>query len=444
MFKFIKSLFIELLFFKISFGIIGLYLVGFFFSPIIAVAHAILLIYLFLVIRDAFFVYKIKQFVDARRVVADRFSNGDENCVKIEVVNKTNKLLQLNIIDEFPHQFQRRDLSFNLSLNPKESNIVTYYLIPRQRGAYLFGNINIFIKSPLGLISKRETFICAQEIKVYPSYLQLRKFEFYAIHNHLHEYGIKKIQKIGHNLDFEQIKDYVEGDDFRTLNWQATARKASLMVNVYQDEKSQCIYNVIDKGRVMKMPFDQMTLLDYSINASLVLSHVAISKQDKAGIMTFDTNFGTLLPATKQSNQMENILELLYKQTTQFGESDFGVLYSQIRRNLNQRSLIILYTNFENQTSMERQLSYLKQIAKQHVLVCVFFENTEINQLAHAKVANTEQLYQKVIAEKFVFEKKIIVKKLNKMGIYTVLTPPNELTVNVINKYLQLKDRRII
>ncbi len=444
MYKFIKSLFIEQLFFKIAFGIIGLYFVGFLFSPMIAVAHAILLICLFLLIRDIRFVYQSKQSVYAHRIVADRLSNGDENCVKIEITNKTSKSFSLKIIDEFPLQFQRRDLVFYLFLKAAESNVITYQLIPRQRGVYFFGNINVFVKSPIGLVSKREVIHCAQEVKVYPSYLQLRKFEFYAIHNHLHEYGIKKLQKVGHNLEFEQIKEYVEGDDFRTLNWQATARKASLMVNVYQDEKSQRIYNVIDKGRVMKMPFDQMTLFDYAINASLVLSHVAISKQDKAGIMTFDTNFGSLLPATKLGKQMENILELLYKQTTQFGESDFGVLYSQIRRNLNQRSLIILYTNFENQTGMERQLSYLKQIAKQHVLVCVFFENTEINQLAHSKANNTEQLYQKVIAEKSIFEKKTIVKKLNKMGIYTVLTPPNDLTVNVINKYLQLKDRRII
>ncbi len=444
MFKFVRSLFIEMLFFKIACGIIAIYFVGFLFSPFIAVAHAFLILYLLVMLREISFIYTPKQFVFAQRDVAERLSNGDENLVKLIVNNKSSKSIRLKVIDEFPYQFQRRDLFFVISIKAKGEELIIYHLLPRERGEYAFGNIHVFIKSPFGLVSKREVVEAQKVVKVYPSYLQLRKFEFYAIHNHLQEYGIKKIQKIGHNLEFEQIKEYVEGDDFRTLNWSATARKAALMVNVYQDERAQCVYNVIDKGRVMKMPFNQMSLLDYSINASLVLSHVAISKQDKAGVITFDTHFGEILPATKQSTQMQNVLELLYRQTTQYGESDFGVLYSQIRRNLNQRSLIILYTNFENQTSMERQLPYLKKIAKQHVLVCVFFENTEIYQFAHSKASNTEQLYQKVIAEKFVFEKKLIVKKLNKLGIYTVLTPPNELTVNVINKYLQLKDRRII
>jgi uncharacterized protein (DUF58 family) len=216
------------------------------------------------------------------------------------------------------------------------------------------------------------------------------------------------------------------------------------MVNLYQDEKSQQIYNVIDKGRSMKMPFEGMTLLDYAINSSLVMSSIAIAKQDKAGIATFDTDFGTFLPATRQSNQMQNILEILYKQTTKFGESDFGSLYSNLRKRLNQRSLVILYTNFENQLAMERQLPYIRQIAKQHVVVCVCFLNTEISTFVTEKTKSTEHLYQKIIAEKFDFEKRIIVKKLNQYGIYTVLTTPKNLTVNVINKYLQLKDRRII
>lgn len=444
MFRFIKPLFIELFFFKIATGIIGIYFIGFFYGPVIAVAHATLLLFAFLLATDFWFLFKQKQFVSASRIIADRLSNGDINDVEIEITNKTNKLIHITIYDEFPHQFQRRDISFTTTIEAKDQKKLTYSLVPRQRGVFAFGNVNVFIKSPLGLVSKREILNCSQDIKVYPSFLQLKKFEFYAIHNHLQEFGIKKIQKIGHNLEFEQIKEYVEGDDFRTLNWQATARRASLMVNVYQDEKSQNIYNVIDKGRVMKMPFEQMTLLDYAINASLVMSNIAISKQDKAGIMTFDTNIGNFLPATRQSKQMERILDLLYNQTTEFGESDYGALYAQIRKNLNQRSLIILYTNFENQKSMERQLTYLRQIAKQHVLVCVFFENTEIAEITNKKVKNTEQLYQKVIAEKFIFEKRVIVKKLNQLGIYTVLTPPNELTVNVINKYLQLKDRRII
>ena len=403
--------------------VIGLYFFGFFYPPLVALGHSALFnidFFCFLEIFTSF--SKIKTIFRGNGRFSDRLSNGDVNNVEIEITNRSGKVFFLTVYDELPHQFQRRDIVFKLMLNPGDSEKIVYHLVPRQRGVYDFGNINVFVKSTLGFVAKRERVDVKKEVKVYPSYLQLKKFEFYAIHNHLQEYGIKKVQKIGHNLEFEQIKDYVQGDDYRTLNWQASARSSSLMVNVYQDEKSQQVYNVIDKGRVMKMPFEGMSLLDYAINSSLVMSGIAVAKQDKAGIATFDTQFDTFLPASHHSNQMQNILELLYKQTTKFGESDFSALYSHLHKRLNQRSLIILYTNFENQLGMERQLPFLKQIAKQHVLVCVFFQNTEISEYISEKTRNTEHLYQKVIAEKFDFEKRIIVKKLNQYGIYTVLT----------------------
>lgn len=442
--RYLKPLFFEIKFFKVSFIVLALYFIGFFYNPLISLGHSALIILIFLLIRDYYYLFFAKKMIEAKRNIAERLSNGDANKVEIDLVNLTSLKLKITIYDELPHQFQRRDIVYNQILEPKSSSKVIYNLIPQQRGVFQFGNINVFIKSRLGLISKREIVHQEMDIKVYPSYLQLKKFEFYAIHNHLQEYGIKKVQKIGHNLEFEQIKDYVQGDDYRTFNWKAIARKGSLMVNVYQDEKSQQIYNVIDKGRVMKMPFEGMTLLDYAINSSLVLSNIAIAKHDKAGIATFDTDFGNFLPATRQNNQMQTILELLYKQNTNFGESDFGTLYSHLRKRLNQRSLVILYTNFENQLGMERQLKYIRQIAKMHVVVCVFFQNSEIASFLSEKTSNTENLYQKIIAEKIDYEKRIIVKKLNQYGIYTVLTSPKDLTVNVINKYLQLKDKRVI
>ena len=119
----------------------------------------------------------------------------------------------------------------------------------------------------------------------------LRQYELLAISNRLTDLGIKRIRRVGHNTEFEQIKEYVKGDDYRTINWKASARRHQLMVNVYQDERSQQIFNVIDKGRVMQQAFRGMTLLDYAINASLVLSYVAMHKEDKAGIVTFNEKF---------------------------------------------------------------------------------------------------------------------------------------------------------
>jgi uncharacterized protein (DUF58 family) len=245
-------------------------------------------------------------------------------------------------------------------------------------------------------------------------------------------------------MEFEQIKEYVQGDDLRTINWKATAKKNQLMVNQYQDEKSQNVYMVIDKGRVMKMPFNDLSLLDYAINATLVLSNVIIKKQDKAGIFAFSKKVENRVVAEKRQSQMQQIMENLYNIKTDFFESDFSRLYVDVKKHINQRSLIILYTNFETLDGLHRQLPYLKGIAKNHLLVVVFFNNTELNELIHKKADNVQEIYDKVIAEKFAFEKRLIVNELRKYGIYSVLTQPENLTLDTINKYLEIKARGIL
>lgn len=252
------------------------------------------------------------------------------------------------------------------------------------------------------------------------------------------------MRKIGHSLEFEQIKEYVRGDDIRTINWKATARKASLMVNHYSDEKSQQVYCIIDKGRLMKMPFNNLSLLDYAINSCLVLSNICLQKQDRVGLMTFSNKMGNLLAADRKPIQKAHIQQLLYNQQTDFLESDYEMLYLQIRSHIKQRSLLILFCNFESMSGLKRQLPYLKSIARHHLLLLLFFENTELTKAASAPAADLEAVYIKTIAEKFANEKRMIVKELMNHGILSILTAPENLTVNCINKYLELKARQAI
>lgn len=408
------------------------------------IPYALFLLFLIAIVFDYLLLFNLQKGVFAQRMMADRFSNGDENKVRIDIENFYRFPLHIRMIDEIPHQFQKRDVLFNLNLLPAENKHVTYKLRPVKRGVYNFGRLLIYASSAIGLFERRYIFHCEKDVPVYPSYLQLRKYQLMAISNRLSEVGVKKVRKIGQSMEFEQIKEYVQGDDYRTINWKATARKGQLMVNNFTDEKSQQIYCVIDKGRVMKMPFEGLSLLDYAINASLVLSNVAITKQDKAGIITFSDKIGSFLPADRKALQMQSVLELLYNQKTRYLESDFERLYILLRRKVTQRSLIVLFTNFETFNGMKRQLPYLKKMAENHLLLIVFFENTELKSLLDQPAANIEDVYTKTIAEKFAHEKRQIVKELTQHGILSILTPPQQLTVNAINKYLEIKARQLI
>src|SRR5690606_10219742 len=277
--------------------------------------------------------------------------------------------VRLKILDEIPHQFQKRDFQILTSIGPGMEKRFTYGLRPTERGSYIFGNLNAYARSTIGFISKKYTFNKYQEVPVYPAFLQLHKYELMAFSNHLFEYGAKRIRRIGHTMEFEQIKDYVQGDDIRNINWKATAKRSQLMVNQFQDERSQPIYSIIDKGRVMKMPFNGLSLLDYSINATLAISNIAMKKQDRAGMFTFSNKIENRVAAERRSAQMNLILETLYQVGTNFVESDFSLLYADIKRRINHRSLLLLYTNFETLHALERQLPYLLALAKLHLLV---------------------------------------------------------------------------
>ena len=379
-----------------------------------------------------------------RRDLPERLSNGDDNELHIYVESFFTFPVDIGIIDEIPFQFQRRDLWFKSTLKAGEHKTITYKLRPTKRGEYVFGQIRLYVKSPIGLISRRLNFGKEHTVPVYPSFLQLRKYELMAISNRLTEMGIKKIRRIGHSMEFDQVKNYVQGDDYRTVNWKATARKGELMVNSFVDEKAQHIYCIIDKSRAMKMPLEGLSLMDYAINASLVLSNVALLKDDKAGLITLSEKIGSIVPADRRPGQLGKIMEVLYKEKTQYLESNIEALNMAVRRVIKQRSLLLFFTNYESMSALHRQLPFLKHIAKFHLLMIVFFENTEVKSMSEIPAQNVEGIYIKTIAEKFVYEKRLMVKELAKHGILSILTPPEKLTVNVVNRYLAIKAQQKI
>jgi uncharacterized protein (DUF58 family) len=393
---------------------------------------------------DVILLFSARKKVFLRRDLPERLSNGDENELRIYVENFYSFPVHIGIIDEIPAQFQKRDLWFSSELKSGARKTINYTLRPTKRGEYLFGNVLLYVKSPLRLISRRFRFGTETTVAVYPSFLQLRKYELMAISNRLTEMGIKKIRRIGHSMEFDQVKNYVAGNDYRTVNWKATARKGDLMVNSYTDEKAQHVYCIIDKSRAMKMPFEGLSLLDYAINASLVLSNVALLKEDKAGLITIAEQIGSIVPADRRPAQLGKIMNVLYKEKTRYLETNMEALYSGIRNVMKQRSLVILFSNFESMSALNRQLPFLKRIAKYHLLLIVFFENTELRTLTEKPAKDVEGIYVKTIAEKFAYEKKLMVKELSKHGILSILTPPEKLTVNVVNRYLAIKAQQKI
>lgn len=443
-FKLRKSFYINNIIYYIAAAAAVVFVASYFLPPWFRIGVLILILLGLALVVDTLLIYSIKNGVKAERWLPDRFSMGDDNKVILLFQNHYHFPANISVIDELPAQFQERKWLRKLRMETKGKSMLEYKLRPVTRGEYVFHDINVYVQAPLGLVKRRYIFPAQHTVKVYPSFVQMRRYQLLAVSNRLQEAGVKKIRRIGHSLEFEQIKDYVRGDDYRTINWKATARKGNLMVNSFTDERSQQVYCLINKGRVMKMPFDNLTLLDHAINASLVLSNVALIRQDKAGLITFEKEIDTFLPADKKPTQMNLILESLYRQQTTFLEPDFEKLFSVIRNRITNRSLLILFTNFESLESLNRALPAFKRMAHYHLLLLVFFENSELKSITSKQATTLEGIYIKTIAEKFAYEKRQMVKELHKNGILSILTTPANLTVNTINRYLELKTRTSI
>ena len=416
---------------------------GYVYSILFTAAKILLCPFVVITLIDAFMLYS-RRALTAERSCADRFSNGDENVIKLRFASEYTFPVWLTIIDEAPKVFQRRDISYTTQLAAKGENEIRYTLTPVKRGVYSFGRIRCFVRTRIGLVERRYSLDKERDVAVYPSYLMLNRYELLAMSNHLTEMGIKKLRRVGNNTEFEQIKDYVPGDDYRMMNWKASARTHQLKVNVYRDERSQQIFSVIDKGRVMQQSFHGMTLLDYSINAALVLSYVAMHRDDKAGLITFTDKMDTFVAPSRRTGQMQRLLDALYMQETDFGETDFSNLCINVREQVSKRSLLVVYTNFSGMTALNRQLPYLKLLSRWHRVLVVFFEDSELNEYIQSTKHSIEEYYQHVIAEKFVYEKRLIVSTLRQHGIYSLLTTPENLSVDIINKYLEMKQRQVL
>ncbi len=397
----------------------------------------------FALLMDSYLLY-LRGKVTARRIVSDRLSNGDENEIILELESRYDLNVLVEVRDEAPPQFQMRNFVVIQEILKLESKSLSYSLRPTKRGEYHFGNTILLISTAIGLLQRKVKSGAPEEVKVYPSYVKMHQYELMAISQNLTMQGQKLIRRLGNSKEFDTIKDYVMGDDPRNVNWAATARRGHLMTNHYIDERAQNVYCLIDKSRAMKMPFEQMTLLDYSINASLVISDIALRKGDQAGLVTFEHSVDTTLKANHRGAQIYHIMEALYHQKTSFNEPDIASLYTHSVKNINQRSLLLMFTNFESIHSLHRQLPYLKLINRKHLLLVIYFRDTEVDKLLVNPAGSTREIYNQAIGRQMLEEKLLIRDELQKAGILSLYTTPQNLNVDVINKYIEVKAKRML
>lgn len=397
-----------------------------------------------LLFYDAWSVYKTADLVSGHRDVFEKLSLGDEQPINYTIHNGSGRDLMITLYDELPDPFQCRTAIASDVVPAGQQKQFYKNIFPTERGKYSFGRVFVMLNRKFPrLIGIKICIDHAKDIHVFPSIIQMKKYEMMMVSKTAFQMGLRKVRLRGENDEFEHIRHFQQGDNIKAINWKAAARKMDVLVNTFHDTRSQEVYCIIDKGRTMEMPFSGMTLMDYAINTTLTFSNIILQKFDKAGLITFSDKIDDVIAASSQAHHLHRIQEVLYNQTTDFKESDYHSLYYFLRRNVRKRSILFLFTNFEDQYEVERNIAFLRLINRYHLLIVICFVNREIVALADQKAVDKTGIYQSVVAGNTMLQRNTFLSGLNSFGIQLILVKPEDLSIQVINKYLEIKSKRM-
>ncbi|MBI3943869.1 MAG: DUF58 domain-containing protein [Chloroflexi bacterium] len=317
----------------------------------------------------------------------------------------------------------------------------TYYVYPPRRGDYRFGDLHLRWESVLGLVRRQARFPAAEAVKVYPNLVDIKKYDLLLRRNRLWELGLRTTRIFGSGTEFERLRDYLPDDEYRRIDWKATARRGKPVSVEYETERSQNLMVLLDIGRMMRSPVGDVSKLDYAINAVLLLAYVTTQKGDKLGLLAFADQVRRWLAPRGGKGQFQRMLELLYGVESEPVEPDYNTAFAYFAARQFRRSLVLVFTDLTGSVSTEALIAQMGRLSRSHLGLLVTISDPTVQRLARQNVVDSPTLYQRTVAEQLLEERKLTLERLRQGGIQTLDVPADELSVAVINKYLELKAR---
>ena len=423
-------------------------------SPYLLFVGGAYLVLLFIVGATDYVTNPLLKGVEIRREMNSKFSLGVENVVTLKIVNRSRHRLRLRLKDDFPDELLFEKVHHDCYVSPMHDMDIAYRLTPLRRGIYQFVDIHVQCWGVLGLVVRQHRFPAATEIKVYPNLQAVRQYELLVKRGMLHQIGLKNSRQFGEGTEMERLREYSPDDDFRRIDWNATARQRKPIVREFETERSQDVVIMLDTGRLMASPIlletsalsttrttsqKAMLKLDYAINTTLMTAYVSTLKGDKVGLIAFADTVHQYLAPKPGKKQFLTMLETIYALPVHSVEPDFETAFKYLASKQRKRALIILFTDILDKDSAEGIATYVAQLSRHHLVACVTLTDSGIVELAEQSATDSKSVYQKAIAERLLQEKHATLEILRRHGVITIDVPAHQLTMAVVNKYLELK-----
>ena len=382
--------------------------------------------------------------ITVERITEPKLSLGVPNLIMVQLANASPRVVRFKLRDEYPYQLRADHDILDGRIPPLASTETRYHVTPVQRGDYQWGDINLRYRSTLGIFVRQAHYAASAGVRVYPNVLDIRKYDLLARKGLLTELGLRNAKVFGSGTEFERLRDYTPDDEFKRINWKATARRNKLTAIEHETERSQHVICVLDTGRLMRPPIGDIQKLDYAVNAALMTGYVAALRGDQIGMLTFADEVGVYLAPRKGRSQFYTMLELLYNVQSEPVESDYGRALGYLSIKNKRRSLIIVFSDLVTLDAAQPLIAYMARLAQRHLPLLVIMNDPGITRIAAQQPASSQAVYERAVAEQLLDERRMILDTLNRAGVLTLDVPADKLSVAVINKYLELKTRGVL
>ena len=379
------------------------------------------------------------------REMEERFAMGAHNHVTVRVANRARRPVTLRIKDEYPPEMELVDpREVQMIIAAGRSREWRYDLLPTARGKYSFGEIQVRFQSKYGLIWKQLSYPASSDVKVYPDIREARKNELYAHRNRRPELGLRRMRVRGQGREFESLREFVVGDEIRHISWPATARRGKVITRQYTIERSQNVVVLLDTGRLMTARIGKLSKLDHAINATLSIAYVAASGGDNVGLLAFSRRVISYLPPRKGRDQVKQIMEALYSLEPQMIEPSYARSFNFFNANCQRRSLVVILTDLVDRDASAELLEHTSKLMPRHLPLIVTIGDTDLRELVRARPTSSAEVYRQSVAEGVLRQREEALSRIHHLGGLALDVPAGRLSIELVNKYLEVKERGLL
>jgi uncharacterized protein (DUF58 family) len=382
--------------------------------------------------------------LSVKRQMARVASLGNRHRVHLDIDNRGSQAFRMDVADDAAEGLLIQPATHDLWLPAEKRVQVEHYITPHRRGAFRLEKVFSFLYSRGQLWRRKYAFECSSSLHVYPDIKQIGKYALLARTNRLSQIGVRRTRKAGQDNDFERLRDYQQDDNYKHIDWRASARRQKLTVKQFQADQSQRVVFLLDCGRMMTNQHEQLSLLDYALNSILMLSYVALDQGDSVGLLCFSDRVHTYVPPAGGKRHMNRILHAGFNQFPRLVQSRFDQAFLYLSKHCRKRTLVVLVTNVIDQVNADQITNYMKNLVGYHLPLLVLLRDHRVFEAADNPSPDPAVLYRSAAASQLLVWRNQVVHQLHTSGGLTLDVFPEEMTTPMVNQYLEIKARHLL